>query len=93
MEQTNNNYRTCPNCKKNFIFTDKNPVLEAILQDAINYYTYCSDACMEARFNNIEATNSKLDMAVELVSREKISNTPNRWKAVFKVKDLKVEVQ
>lgn len=87
----NNNYRECPTCHRKFFPLVNGAVeLEAVLGDTVNAYSYCSEFCLNQKLENINSTNTKFDMDIYIVDKQRISTNPLKYRILFAVKDLKI---
>lgn len=84
-------FLTCANCTLP-IFPTTLVIMDAVLNDAVQEYNYCSQRCLDEKLSKINSTNGKFDLPIEIDYKEKLSNNPVRWRIVFKVKDLTVKV-
>jgi hypothetical protein len=83
-------FQTCANCNKP-VFPTTMIIMDAVLDQAVQEYIYCSNRCLDEKLSKINSTNGKFDIPIEIDYREKLSNNPERWRIVFRIKDLKVK--
>lgn len=90
------NFSKCPTCEKSFenhtgliLYVE----LESEFGDVLgtgNYF-YCSETCMNAKLDTL-GFGLPIHERIEIIKREQISKSPNRWRLVCKEIKLKIEM-
>ena len=90
------NFSKCATCEKSFenhngliLYVE----LESELGDVLgtgNYF-YCSEMCMNAKLDTL-GFGLPIHERIEIMKKEQISKSPNRWRLVCKEIKLKIEM-
>ena len=90
------NWNKCPTCEKPFE-NPKGIMLYVELESeegevlATGNYFYCSEPCMNAKLDTL-GFGLPIQERIEIIKKEQISKSPNRWRLVCKEIDLKIEM-
>ena len=96
--QSISNWVKCPACEKLFSFGERNDVilyveLENEFGEIIGTgtYRYCSEKCMNVKLDTM-GINIPIHEMVQVLKKEQISQSPNRWRVVCKQIEIKIEM-
>lgn len=73
-----------------FLPTPLTPTLKVYLGEAGDTIVYCSELCMNEAMDLVNSTNGKFDIPIKLVFKEKLTDLPLVYQAVYEA-DLKLE--
>ena len=83
--------RHCATCGDIIYDPTKAVEAEVVLNSAVMHYLYCSDKCLNKKLDNLNSTNGKFDLEIEVVRKDVVSLSPKRYRIVCRIKNLHVE--